>query len=75
MTGKASGTAEERSVAVLKLKTFQAKVIDPMYMLAVDSLIPEAEKKAEIAVATGENFDKAYHREMMRLTREAGLRR
>lgn len=76
-------TRDKRSAStgVIKLKIYQKKLTDAKHISLVNGFIPIAESLANRAVREMDSggdpkqvFDRAFHAEMNRLTRDVGLR-
>ncbi len=66
------GTREEKRAAVKKLSRLQMLSVEPAHIVSINAFIPRAMVFADASDAP---FDKAFHGEMNRLTKKAGLRR
>ena len=73
MLGNMPGSKAEKAEAVRKLEEFQATKTDPLHVRLINSLIPGAEAEAK-EMWPADDFDRAFHTIMNRLTRQAGLR-
>lgn len=72
LTGRCSGTREERDVAIKKLVEFQKTKVDPAYVKARNKL---AKKAYNYASNRKGNTDKIYHRKVKELAIQAGIMR
>jgi hypothetical protein len=72
--GKLKGTPEEKKAAIKKLEKFQKEKSNPMYVMAVNSLIPAADMVAKGQARKGADYSLAFHKYMNAKTRSAGLR-
>lgn len=74
LTGKQEGTKDHKWKARLKLNELQERLTDRKHIEAVDALIPTAQSFArKKAHSHTMQYDLAFHSEMNRLKREAGL--
>jgi hypothetical protein len=75
LIGKRQGSADHRWKARIKLDKFQESKTDRNHVNAIDDLIPAALEFARNAAQRHlMPFDRAFHGEMNRLARKAGLR-